>query len=240
MILQEKRGALRAPRFSVLYPYPMYAKRLSRAVSGLTADEYDTLARLTTPIKIQDFLDAIPFNFEKGGDTHLSPRRVLREGRAHCIEGALLAAAALWIAGEPSLIMNVSARMGKGDVDHVIALYKRGGYWGATSKTNHSTIRFRDPIYRTPRELALSYFHEWFMNETGEKTLECYSKPLDLRRFGAEWITAEKDVWHIADALSVLPHYQLVPKGNLRYVRKADAMELKAGKLIEWPDDPQT
>ncbi|MCX6788159.1 MAG: hypothetical protein NT108_03295 [Candidatus Kaiserbacteria bacterium] len=219
----------------------MYAKRLSRTTSGLTTAEYRVLTQLTTPIKIQDFLDAVPFNFEKKGDTHMSPRRVLRENKAHCIEGALFAATALWLVGEPPLIMNVSARMGKGDVDHVIALYKRGGYWGATSKTNHSTIRFRDPIYRTPRELALSYFHEWFLNETGEKTLECYSKPLDMRRFGTEWVTAEKDLWHIADALSVLPHYQLVPKGNLRYVRKADAMELKAGKLIEWQKtDPRT
>ena len=137
------------------------------------------------------------------------------------------------------LIMNISAKLGKGDVD-VVALYKRGGYWEAI-ETNHSTIRFRDPIYRTPRELALSYFHEWFFNATGEKTLECYSKPLDLRRFGTEWITAEKELWNVADALSVLPHYQLVPKGNWRYVRKADAMEIKAGKLIEWLEsDPRT
>lgn len=164
----------------------------------------------------------------------MSPRRVLREKKAHCIEGALLAATALWINGEPPVIMNVSARMDKGDVDHVVALYKRNGYWGAISKTNHATIRFRDPIYRTPRELALSYFHEWFMNDTGEKTLECYSKPLDLSKLGTEWITREKDLWDIADALSVLPHYNLVPKGNWRYVRKADSMELKAGKLIEW------
>lgn len=216
-------------------------KRLTRAESGLTQEEYKKFLRLTTPIKMQDFLDAIPFNFEKKGDTHMSPRCVLREDRAHCIEGAMLAATALWVHGESPLIMNVSARFGKGDVDHVIALYKRGGYWGAISKTNHSTIRFRDPIYRTPRELALSYFHEWFMNETGEKTLECYSKPLDMSQFGTEWITTEKDLWDVADALSVLPHYQLVPKGNLRYVRKADAMELKAGKLIEWPEsDPRT
>lgn len=211
-------------------------QHLTRAESGLTQEEYKKFLRLTTPINIQDFLDTLPMNWEKRGDTHRSPRYVLREGRAHCIEGAMLAATALWIHGEPPLLMNVSARLGKGDVDHVIALYKRGGYWGAISKTNHSTIRFRDPIYRTPRELALSYFHEWFMNETGEKTLECYSKPLDMRRFGTGWITEEKDLWNVADALSVLPHYQLVPKGNLRYVRKADPMELKAGKLIEWPE----
>ncbi|TSC71061.1 MAG: hypothetical protein G01um101449_169 [Parcubacteria group bacterium Gr01-1014_49] len=215
--------------------------RLSFAESGLTRKEYETLARLSTPIKIQDFLDSLPMNWEKKGDTHMSPRRVLAARKAHCIEGALLAAAALWIQGEPPLIMNVSSQFGKGDVDHVIALYKRGGFWGAISKTNHATIRFRDPIYRTPRELALSYFHEWFMNETGEKTLECYSKPLNLERFPTDWITAEKDLWNIAEALSVLPHYDLVPKGNRRYVRKADRMERRAGSFVEWPkSNPRT
>lgn len=165
----------------------------------------------------------------------MSPRRVLREKKAHCIEGALLAAAALWIHGERPLIMNLSPRMGKGDFDHVIVLYKRGGRWGAISKTNHAVLRFRDPVYRTLRELVLSYFHEWFINDTREKVLECYSKPLDLRRFGTTWITAESDLWDIAEALSVTPHYYLVPKDNWRYVRKADSMEMRAGKLIEWP-----
>lgn len=220
---------------------PVRNQRLTRRESGLTRKEYETLARLSTPIKIQNFLDALPMNWEKSGDTHLSPRRALRARKAHCIEGALIAAAALWIRGEPPLIMNLSSLLGKGDVDHVIALYNRGGFWGAISKTNHASIRFRDPIYRTPRELALSYFHEWFMNETGEKTLECYSKPLDLRRFGVEWITDGKDLWHIADALSALSHYQLVPKGNRRHVRRADRMERRAGALIEWPkSDPRT
>lgn len=215
--------------------------RLTRAQAGLTAREYATLSRLSTPIKIQDFLDSLPMNWEKKGDTHMSPRRMLRQKKAHCIEGALLAAAALWLHGEPPLIMNVSPRLGKGDDDHVIALYKRGGRWGAISKTNHATIRFRDPVYRTLRELVLSYFHEWFLNSTGEKVLECYSKPLDLRKFGTDWITSEKDLWNIADALSELPHYFIVPKGNWRYVRRADSMELKAGKLIEWPkSDPRT
>lgn len=216
-------------------------KRLTHAQSGLTTLEYKTLARLTTPIKIQNFLDTLPFNFEKKGDTHRSPRRVLEEKKAHCIEGAILAATALWLHGEPPLIMNVSPKMEKGDDDHVVALYKRGGCWGAVSKTNHSVLRFRDPVYRTPRELVLSYFHEYFLTSTGEKTLECYSQPLDLRRFGTEWITAEKDVWNIADALSERKHHFLVPKGNWRYVRKADSMELKAGRLTEWlKSDKQT
>lgn len=203
---------------------------------GLTREEENILRKLSTPIKIQDFLDKLPMNWEKDGDTHMSPRRVMREKKAHCIEGALLAAAALWLRGEPPIIMNLSSRLGKGDVDHVVTLYKRGGRYGAISKTNHASLRFRDPIYRTPRELALSYFHEWFMNETGEKTLECYSKPLDMRKFGTGWVTSEKDLWNIADALSERKHYFLVPKGNWRYVRRADSMELKAGKLIEWPE----
>lgn len=215
--------------------------RLSLTASGLARGEYSALAKLSSPAEIQDFLDSLPMNWEKKGDTHLSPRRVLRERKAHCIEGALLAAAALWIAGEPPRIMNLSARLGRGDVDHVVALYRRGGRYGAISKTNHATLRFRDPVYRTPRELALSYFHEWFMNETGEKTLECYSKPLDMRRFGTGWITAEKDLWEVADALSELQHFFLVPKGNWRYVRRADPMETRAGSLIEWPaSDPRT
>jgi hypothetical protein len=154
----------------------------------------------------------------------------------HCIEGAFLAAAALWIRGEPPLIMNLSAREGRGDVDHVVALYKRAGRWGAISKTNHATIRFRDPVYRTLRELALSYFHEWFLNTTGEKTLECYSRPLNLERLGSAWLTAEEDLWPIADRLGALPHTFFIPKGSWRYVRRADAMELKAGRLEEWPE----
>jgi len=210
-------------------------KRLSYLESGLTQKEYRILKTLSTPIKIQSFLDTLPMNWEKKGDTHMSPRRVLKTKKAHCIEGALLAAAALWAAGEPPLIMNLSPKMGKGDDDHVVALYKRRGRWGAISKTNHATLRFRDPIYRTPRELALSYFHEWFLDKSGEKVLECYSKPLDLRRFGTGWLTDTKDLWHIADALSERKHYFLVPRGNWRHVRHADRMERKAGKLIEWP-----
>ncbi|HET9641594.1 MAG TPA: hypothetical protein VFP46_01950 [Candidatus Paceibacterota bacterium] len=208
-------------------------KRLTREASGLTRTEYGALKKLTTPVKIQDFLDRIPMNWEKKGDTNFTPRAVLNEQKAHCLEGALLAAAALWIHGERPLVMNVSARMGKGDVDHVITLYKRGGRWGAISKTNHATIRFRDPVYKTLRELVLSYFHEWFMNTTGEKTLECYSRPLDLSRLGPGWITAP-DANGIAEKLGDLPHYFLVPKGNWRYVRPADRMELQAGRLVEW------
>lgn len=209
-------------------------KRLTCAQSGLTQAEYAALAKLSSPINIQDFLDTLPFNFEEKGETHRSPRRVLAAQKAHCIEGALLAAAALWILGEPPLIMNLSSRLGKGDVDHVVALYRRGGRFGAISKTNHAVLRFRDPVYRTPRELALSYFHEWFVNETREKVLECYSRPLNLRTLGTNWITAEEELWNVADALAKRKHYFFVPRGNWRHVRKADSIELKAGSIVEW------
>ncbi|MFM2330603.1 MAG: hypothetical protein RLZZ26_110 [Candidatus Parcubacteria bacterium] len=210
-------------------------KRLTQKESGLTREEYRTLARLSSPIRIQDFLDTLPMNWEKRGDTHMSPRRVLREKKAHCIEGAMFAAAALWVAGERPLVMNLSARLDSGDDDHVVALYKRNGRWGAISKTNHATLRFRDPVYKTVRELVMSYFHEWFLNSTGKKVLECYSKPLDLRRFGTTWLAVETDLWEVADALSDRTHYFLVPKGSWRHVRKADRMERKAGELVEWP-----
>lgn len=208
---------------------------------GLTSAEESILARLDTPIQIQDFLDRLPMNWEKKGETHHSPRMVLQHRKAHCIEGALLAAAALWLHGEPPLIMDMRARSGTGDDAHVVTLYKRGGRYGCISKTNHATIRFRDPVYRTPRELALSYFHEWFMNSNGEKTLRDYSKPLDLSRLGDWWVTVEHDLWEFERILERQPHYGLVPKGNWRYVRTADAMELAAGRLIEWKrSDPRT
>ncbi|MEK7604625.1 MAG: hypothetical protein AAB442_02415 [Patescibacteria group bacterium] len=207
---------------------------LSLKDSGLTVREYTLLKRLSTPIKIQDYLDTLAMNWEKQGDTHRSPRETLKAKKAHCIEGALLAATALWIRGEPPLIMNLSPKMGKGDFDHVVALYKRGACYGAISKTNHSVLRFRDPIYKTPRELALTYFHEWFL-PSGERLLECYSKPLDLRRFGTSWVTAPTDLWHIAETLSVMPHYNLVPKGHWRHVRRADPIELAAARTPEWP-----
>jgi len=162
----------------------------------------------------------------------MSPRSVLKKLRANCIEGALLAALALAVHGEPPLLMDFRAR--PNDDDHVVALYKRNGYWGLISKTNHPTIRFRDPVYKTLRELALSYFHEWFLNTTGEKTLESYSDPLDLSKLKKDWVTDEKDLWWLDAKLNALKHYPLVPKGNRKYLRKADRMELKAGRLVEW------
>ncbi len=113
---------------------------------GLAKSELTTLKKLSTPIKIQDYLDSLPINWEHGGETYMSPRRVLREKKAHCLEGALLAACALWIAGKKPLLLDLKT---SGDEDHVVALYREGGRWGAISKNNHVTLRFRDPVYLT-------------------------------------------------------------------------------------------
>lgn len=199
---------------------------------GLTKEELRVLRELKSPAHIQDFLNRTPFNFEKGGNTHYSPRLVLKKKTAHCIEGALLAAVVLWINGEPPWLMDLKSA--RGDDDHVIALYKRNGYWGAVSKTNHPVLRFRDPVYKTTRELALSYFHEWFMNEDGKKTLRSFSKPLNMKRFGEGWITSEKPLFWLDRELNALPHFPVAPKKNLKSLRAADSIERKAGKMTEW------
>ncbi len=207
--------------------------------TDLTTKQAATLRGLSTPAKIQDFLDGLAINHEKRGETCMSPQRVLEAGKAHCLEAAMLAAAALWVHGERPLLMELSAA--PRDQHHALALYRRNGYWGAISKTNHTSLRFRDPVYRTVRELALSYFHEYFMNETGAKTLRGYTRPFGLARFGTGWITAQKDLWNIAYALRDAEHYPLVPDGNMPYLRKATSLERKAGRLIEWlRSDPRT
>lgn len=206
---------------------------------GLTKQETAVLWKLSTPAKIQDFLNALPTNFEKKGDTLYSPRLVLRYKKAHCIEGALLAAAALWIHDEEPLLMDLMPPAY--DEAHVIALYRRRGYWGALSKTNHGVLRYRDPVYRTPRELALSYFHEFIMNKNGKKTLETYSAPFNLKRLGMKWVTDEGDMSYVNDALDAARHFPVVPKANRRLIRRADPVEIEVGSVIEWKEtDPRT
>lgn len=208
-------------------------------VPELTLKEMAALRQLSTPAKIQDYLNGLAINHEKKQETCMSPRGVLAAGRAHCMEAAMLAASAFWFHGEPPLLMELSAA--PRDQHHAVALYKRNGYWGAVSKTNHASLRFRDPVYRTVRELALSYFHEYFLNSTGKKTLRGYTRPFSLRRFGTAWITNANDLWPIAYALRDAEHFPIVPEGNMRYVRPADAFERKAGRLIEWrKSDPRT
>ncbi len=195
----------------------------------LTKSEESFLKKLNTPSKIQEYLDSIPFNFEESGETCMSPRRVIVEAKAHCIEGALLAATALWLQGEAPLLLNLKVK--KGDDDHVIALYKKNGYYGAISKTNHAVLRFRDPVYTSVRELAMSYFHEYFLVRDGTKTMQGYSKPINLKRFRTSWITEQEDLWNIAEYIYDSKHTLVVPKENKKYIRAATSLERKAAQI---------
>lgn len=192
-------------------------------------------AKLDTPEKIQNYLDSIPFNYEKNGETCMSPARVLAEKKAHCIEGAMLAAAALMQQGHKPLIMSLKVR--GDDYDHVVALFKRNGYWGAISKTNHAVLRYRDPVYRTIRELALSYFHEYFLVSTGEKTLHGYSHPINLNRFGKRWVHEEQDLWKIAETVFDMEHVPIIPEANRRHIRRASKVERQAASIPDWKRD---
>jgi len=192
--------------------------------------ESGILKKLGSPAKIQDFLDAMPINFERGGDTARSLRSALAHGEAHCIEGALIAAAALWYHGARPLLMDLQTT--DADDDHVVALFKEGGRWGAISKTNHAVLRYRDPIYASVRELAMSYFHEYFLDD-GRKTLRSYSAPFDLLRWNEEWLAARGDLWELCDALDGSTHFAIFPKGSPRRLRRAAPIERKAGTIVE-------
>jgi hypothetical protein len=198
---------------------------------GLTPTEFAVLRRLDSPRRIQDFVYRLKQNFELGGETCLTVREVLGTRRAHCIEGAMLAACAFWVHGEPPLLLDMRAVH---DFDHVVALYRRHGLWGAISKTNGIFLRSRDPVYRDLRELAMSYFHE-YTNGRNHKTLREYSVPYDLRRVDpAVWVSGDKGAWAIAAALDDVRHFRLVAGRHLRLVSRRDPFERRAGALSQY------
>jgi len=200
---------------------------------GFTEKEVKVFKQLNTPKKIQDFLNKIPTNFEPGRETVLSPRMVLRENRAHCMEGAMFAAAALRFHGYKPLVLDLTTV--KDDDDHVVAVFKHQGHWGAISKTNHAVLRYREPVYKTIRELVMSYFHEYFTNQDGKKTLRSYSMPVDLSRFDKQgWMTSEEDVWYVPEHLAEVEHVPIMTKSQIAFLRKADPIEVKAGSMVEW------
>jgi hypothetical protein len=194
--------------------------------------EYKLLFKLNTPQKIQTFLENIPFNHETKGETCLSAESVLRENKAHCIEGAFLACACLMHAGRKPRI--VSLKAAKPDDDHIIVLFKEHGYFGALSKTNHAVLRYRDPIYKTVRELVMTYVHEYFLYTTGRKTLIGYTKPIDLMRFGTSWIDSTEDVFDIGNAIYNMPTIPLLPASQKGKLRKASLFERKVLRPQEW------
>ena len=191
---------------------------------GLSPEHLRTLRALKTPARIQRFIDALEYQY---AHTAWSPERVLRERKGHCLEGGLLAAAALRVNGHPPLLMDLEAVH---DDDHVVAIYRERGLWGGIAKSNFAGLRFRAPIYRTLRELALSYFEHYY-NLRGERTLRAYSRPVNLAHLDRRhWMTSEEDVWCVPELLIAARHYPLFPDKVARALPRLDRRSFEAGK----------
>lgn len=209
-----------------------YSKKLS---SILPPDMRRVFSKLNSPQKIQDFLESIPINFELKGETNLSPRQVLKRRLTHCFEGAVFAAAALAYHGHKPLLMDFATAYD--DEDHTVALFKQDGLWGAISKTNHTVLRYRDPVYKTPRELAMSYFHEYFMWD-GRKSLRAYSQPFDLSKLKPEnWVirdNSDQALDWLMKRLARSRYTEIAQSRAIKSLRRASAIEIKSLKLTEW------
>ncbi len=174
--------------------------------AGLTRRERRFLSGLTPPWRIQKFLDGL--DYDVGGAGCRSPRRVLRERTVQCMDGALFAAAALRAQGHPPLVLDLEAVQ---DDDHVLAVFRESGCWGAIARSNYSGLRFREPIHPTIRSLVLSYVESYF-NLRRQKTLRRYSRPVNLSCFDAiHWMTSEEDLWEIPEYLAGIRHTRLLP-----------------------------
>jgi hypothetical protein len=190
---------------------------------GFTASELRALRSLKTPYKIQHFLNTIPYHH---GNTAWSPRLVLTHKTAHCLEGAIFAAAALRVNGYEPLLFDLEAVQ---DVDHVLAIFKAAGHWGAIGKSNYAGLRYREPVYRSLRELAMSYFDDYY-NLRGERTLRGFSRPLNLRRFDTmNWMTTDEALWEIPEALVTTPHTALITSKQARALNRLDRRKFDSG-----------
>jgi len=193
-----------------------------------TRAELSILKKLKSPEQIQGFLDnEIAYNKEPSGPTCRSPRYVLQDRLAHCAEGAFFAAAALRLQGHPPLIIDLEAVR---DDDHLLSVFKEDGHWGAIAKSNYAGLRFREPVYRTIRELVMSYYEHYY-NLKGEKTLRAYStRPVNLKRFDhLGWMTSEEDLWVLCEHLCVVPHSRVMTLPMERKRRKMDRRSYEAG-----------
>jgi hypothetical protein len=198
---------------------------MPRRAGGFTPRELRALRALGSPWGIQRALDAMPYH---AASTAWSPRAVLRERTAHCLEGAVFAAAALRVLGHPPLLLDLEAVR---DDDHVLAIFRSHGHWGAIAKSNYSGLRYREPVYRSLRELVMSYFEHYY-NLRKEKTLRRYSRPVNLARFdGMAWMTAEQDVWPIPEYLCTIAHTPVMPARLVRELGRVDERLFAAGLL---------
>ena len=211
----------------------MLRRRARREDLALTKSEFALLQRLSTPQKIQTYLNRIPINHELNGETIHSVRSVMRHRLAHCIEGAMFAACALWVHGEPPLVMHLDCSLS--DYPHVVTLFRCGGAWGAISKTNGAVLRYRDPIYRTLREIALSYFHE-YSDRQGRRTLRSFSGAFDMRRIEANlWVGNSAHCQEVEDRLAGLRHYPLISRRQERLLSRRDPFERRASTAVQYP-----
>ena len=189
---------------------------------GCTRSELRQLRALKTPAGVQKFLDELPYNLSY---TARSPKKVLDDRTASCLEGGIFAAAALRIIGFPALIFDLEAEQ---DTDHVVAIFKLRGHWGAVAKSSFPGCRFREPVYRSLRELAMSYFNIYF-NLRSERTLRRYSRPVNLARFDRlNWMTTEKPIWFIAEYLCEIPHISLLTPAMEKHLTRVDRRTMRA------------
>jgi len=197
-------------------PFARSHDKLTSRMNNFTPAELRKLRSLKTPYGIQRLLDDMPYHLE---DTAWSPRRVLRENSSHCCEGAIFAAAALRVNGFPPLLLDFEADH---DTDHVLAIYRVNGHWGAIAKSNYSGCRYREPVYRSLRELAMSYFNLYF-NMRRERTLRTFSRPVNLSRFDRlHWMTTEEPVWFIVNYLFDIHHYKLLRPEMIKNLHRVD------------------
>jgi hypothetical protein len=190
----------------------------------LTKPERQVMAQLTTPSRIQAFLDEFPYSVES---SYRCPLRVFRERIAHCFDGALFAAAALRRLGYPPLVLNMLPN--DRDDDHILALYRRDRYWGAVAKSNFVGLRFREPIYRTLRELVMSYF-EQFYNVEREKTLRSYTVPLNLKAFDRfNWMTSDEPLERIGHRLDEIRKVRVLTRRMIPGLSPIDERSYRAG-----------
>jgi hypothetical protein len=192
----------------------------------LTKIELQLFSRLTTPYKIQEFLDSLPYSEEA---RYRCPRSVLQDHKAHCYDGAVFAAAALLMIGHPPILVEIIPN--NHDDDHILTIFRKGKFYGAVAKSNFVGLRYREPVYRDLRELIMSYFESYF-NVTGERTLIGYTAPLNLDRFDMlDWFANDHAMDMIGEALDTIRHYRIITPAIARKLTRVDARSYKAGLM---------
>ena len=189
-------------------------------------EEKKLFRKLNSPKKIQDYLNSIPFNFSERKN-YFSPRFVLKKKKADCLEGAMFAAAVLEFHGAKPWLLDLRSSKKPWDYDHVVAVFRSDGFFGAISKTNHAVLRYREPIYKSIRELVMSYFHEYFLTD-GKKTLREYSDLIDLSKLKLNWRTGDGNLWSIHQYLDKAKHYKILSPRQIKNLRKVDKIEIRA------------